>query len=297
MTENNIKNPTNSAKPVDSARPTPAKPTEGDGGPGKVAAARVMERLRKAKRMEGARPVISGREIEDPGEALERFERALEMVRHSLAEHGVQNIEDDVIFTQFAGNMVGESTAEGIEIDSIMLMHPAARLARVIAHEWAHQGGEIQNEGLVDYYVAAVLGSSDVELPTDYQQSVDNFEKFAIAFDEDNDRVRGAKKIYELYRDEKYEEIYSGYINKVKGTQLWDDQGKENIIKFFGMVFPELKYTDKGTYEVQPKVEQAKLTQRLDAEEGQKENTTQASDGGPDLVEELKNRVRDKKKY
>lgn len=280
-----------------SAADTPhasAKPTEGDGGDGKVGADRVVARLKKAMRAEGARPVISGRQIEDPEKALENFEKALEMVRHSLAEHGVQNIEDDIIFTQFAGDTVGEATAEGIEIDSIMLMHPAARIARVIAHEWAHQGGEIQNEGLVDYYVAAVLGDTDVELTEKYAQAVDNFEKFAIAFDKDNDRVRGAKKIYELYRDEKYEEIYNGYINKVKRTQLWDEQGEENIIKFFEMVFPELKYTDKGVYEVQPKVEQAKLAQRLDAEEEQKQDATRPSHGEHDVVEELKRRVRAK---
>ncbi len=208
----------------------------------KVTAERALKLLKAGVEGEDARgkakQEIAGEEIFDPERAYHNLEHALHVVKSYFGETMKVKL-DDVHFKKFHGNMVGESTAEGSFIDPIMLMHPAMRLAHVIAHETAHDKKRVLNEGLVEGYVHLWFGHDGAEHT--YEKSVGKFQEFAKRFDKKGDVKESTKRIYELYYSGHFEEIYEEYEkNHIAG--LATEAEKDQAFAFFREVFPELHY-------------------------------------------------------
>lgn len=183
--------------------------------------------------LEGRSGDVGGMEIHDPEKAAANLNRALGLVQSKLGDRVKINL-NDVHFRVLEGNIIGESKENGTYIDPIMLMHPVMRLVHVLAHELAHQENEIQNEALVEAFVESVFGESDLD--HDYEEGTRLFREFAEKFDANGDTDTGAKKIYELYAAEKYEEIYGQFMANVPEAQ------RDEAFSFFQKVFPELEY-------------------------------------------------------
>ena len=181
---------------------------------------------------------IAGQKIKNPETAYNNLEFALDKVKLHFNETLKIDL-NDIQFTQFKGNIVGESKESGTYIDPILLMHPAVRLAHVIAHELAHQNNSIQNEGLVESYVDQFFGNNGVE--HGYDEALVNFSKFAERFDSSIDAKTATSKIYELYYSEKFESIYKIYHENYVKT-LNSEEEKDEAFKLFQTVFPELEY-------------------------------------------------------
>ena len=181
---------------------------------------------------------IAGLKIQNPESAYKNLEFALDRVKVYFNETLKVDL-NDIKFMQFKGDIAGESKESGTYIDPILLMHPAVRLAHVIAHELAHQNNSIQNEGLVESYVDQFFGNDGVE--HGYDEAVVNFSKFAERFDSSIDAKTATSKIYELYYNEKFESIYKTYHeNYIKN--LNSEEEKDEAFKLFKTVFPELEY-------------------------------------------------------
>lgn len=183
--------------------------------------------------LEGGTGEVGGREIADREKAAANLNHALALVNSKLGGRVKINL-DDIHFKVLEGNIIGESTENGTFIDPIMLMHPVMRLVHVLAHELAHQENEIQNEALVEWFVESVFGESDLE--HGYEQGTELMREFAAQFDPNGDAESGVKKIYELYADEKFEEIYLQFIERAPQNEL------DEVFNFFQKVFPELEY-------------------------------------------------------
>lgn len=248
MTERNGQKP---EKPLGAAEKTSAK----------KAAADLTMATQAELNGEKKYVTIANLKIKCPREAANNFQAAINIV---VKYFGDLNINlDEMAFKKFVGNIVGESTKEGIEIDPIMLLHPAVRFAHVIAHELAHDKGKIQNELLVESYVRAVLGDdTGVEPAEAYVKAADGFVKFATDFSEEKNAVENTKKIYQLYYAGKYEEIYQKYksvmIAPHRGDAIASVKAETKALTFFQEIFPELKYTGTGKYNTKPLVETAK---------------------------------------
>lgn len=216
-----------------------AKPADAGGH---VVDAQKTVTAESALKLLKAKQEIAGEEIFDPERAYHNLEHALHMVKHYFGETMKVDV-DDVHFRKFHGNMVGESTAEGSFVDPIMLMHPAMRLAHVIAHETAHNKKQVLNEGLVEGYVNLWFGRDGAEHT--YEESVGKFQEFAKRFDKKGDVRESTKRIYELYYSGNFENIYEEYEkNYIAG--LATDAEKDQAFRFFREVFPELHYVGES---------------------------------------------------
>jgi hypothetical protein len=185
---------------------------------------------------------IGGEKVLDPKKAYETLQSALNHVSRYL------NFDkNDISFRKFSGSTVGEATAEGVEIDPIMLMHPVNRLAQVITHEFLHKKGGIENEGLVEAATVALLKASGLyseegglKMTKNYTFAVENFKKFIARVSEGEDENKVLLKVYDLYYSGKYNEIYRMYENKyLNGFPDEKDRAKEFL--FFKNVFPEFE--------------------------------------------------------
>ena len=186
---------------------------------------------------------IAGQEIKSPEKAYENLKFALGKVTNCLSNNDKFNIDpNDIYFKQLEGNAVGQSTEEKTLIDPILLLHPATRLAAVIVHELGHQNDQIQNEGLVEAFAESFFQSTGVE--HSYNVEVDNLKEFASLFDTNLSEENAIRKIYDLYYEGNYEEIYTTYL-KNHINNLDSDQKKDEAFTLFKTVFPELDYGER----------------------------------------------------
>lgn len=198
----------------------------------------------KAAEPESLPLVVAGVEIPDTNVALKNIEEAL-----SLLPECVKPKPDDVFFTSLPGNKVGESTAEGTKIDPIMLLHPAHRLAHVIAHETAHRNNTVPAEGLVEAWLRAigvVETGKDGEVKTTekYDKALALFYKFIENISEGRDKNAIIIEIYNLYYNGEYEKMFQMYNGML--DQGLSEKEKDNAVELFWDVFPELEYEDTG---------------------------------------------------
>lgn len=186
-----------------------------------------------------AAPLQLAGQTVDPERAYKNLEEALKVVKTYFG--GKLKIDlDDLQFQKFHGDMVGESTETATLVDPIMLMHPAMRLAHIIAHELAHDNKKILNEGLVESYVHLWFGEDGAEGV--YDAAVENFKEFAKRFDAGGDAKAGTEKAYELYYNGQFAKLYEGYEANYMNGLVSDDE-KDDAFEFFRKVFPELKYS------------------------------------------------------
>ena len=187
----------------------------------------------------GKRTLTLAGQTVDPEQAYKNLEEALKVVKSVFG--GKLKVDlSDLQFQKFHGDMVGESTETATLVDPIMLMHPAMRLAHVIAHELAHDNKKILNEGLVESYVHLWFGEDGAEGV--YDAAVENFKEFAKRFDAGGNAEAGTKRAYELYFSGQYEKLYEEYEeNYIKTRSSYEE---ENVaMSLFKTVFPELKYS------------------------------------------------------
>lgn len=185
---------------------------------------------------------IAGLTIEDTKGAAKNLEAALA----HLSRH-FQIDRDSIYFQKFSGNYVGESRESGTYIDPIMLMHPTARLVRVLSHELGHNNDQIQNEGLVDAYAKTVgMLGDDSEVTEVYEKALENFYSFIEKVRGNKSVEASVKEVYELYYSGKFEQIYELYEESYINTLPKDSQ--EEAFVFFNVVFPELEVKGDGQY-------------------------------------------------
>ncbi|OGJ42560.1 hypothetical protein A3B60_02105 [Candidatus Peregrinibacteria bacterium RIFCSPLOWO2_01_FULL_39_12] len=205
---------------------------------------------------------IAGEKISNPKEALAKLKEAFSLVKTYFKNHLVVGIDlDDIQFQKLGGDKAGESTGNATLLDPKLHRHPARVVAVVLAHELRHAHDSIQNEGLVQEAVDTVFKSEDIGHK--YGMMVADFRKFAGRFDRGGNVKRGSKKIYRLYAEEKFDEIFKIYEKNYVDKQKTEDK-KDAAFEFFKSVFPELDYSDEwgkdGDFGVK------KLPSRIEAE-------------------------------
>jgi hypothetical protein len=205
----------------------------------KVTLAKSLKALRSAE--SGEAVDVAKRKVGKPAEAYKKLEEALKYVKGYFGKTLKINL-DEISFKKFGGNQVGESTEEGAFVDPIMLLHPAIRLAHVIAHELAHDKKKILNEGLVESYVHAFFGEDGTNHT--YETATAKFEEFAKKCTNKGDDKETTKKLYELYYTGRFEKIYEMF-EKNHLSNLETNTEKDEAFKLFQEVFPELHYEAK----------------------------------------------------
>jgi|GEM_PF-1637553 len=214
----------------------------------------VFASLEKAtaikKEDESAEPlIIANVEIPDPKSTLKNLEEALDLLPAC-----VRPDPKDLFFKSLPGNAVGESTREGTNVDPIMLLHPARRLAHVIAHESAHKNLKVPNEGLVEVYLRAIGvvddGHADAAKTTPkYDKALAGFSDFLTRMAKGGNTDAIAKEVYNLYYKNDYGKIYEMYNRMHVNTLPPAEQ--DDAVEFFWEVFPELEYDRKGQTQAQ----------------------------------------------
>ncbi|MDP2643186.1 MAG: hypothetical protein Q8P62_05075 [Candidatus Peregrinibacteria bacterium] len=193
--------------------------------------------------------VIENVEIPDPAAAFKNLEEALKLLPTCVKPN-----LNDTYFKSFPGQKVGESTAEGAKIDPIMLLHPARRLAHVIAHETAHKKNTVPNEGLVEVYLRAIGlvedGEDGPKTTVKYDKALAGFSEFLKKMSKGENSKNIAVEVYNLYYKGEYGKIYEMY-NKMHVEKLSPAEQDEEV-KFFWEVFPELEYDKKAQTQHKP---------------------------------------------
>lgn len=206
---------------------------------------------------------IAGVKIEDNHMAVANMEAALA----ALSKH--YKIDKDRIFLQkFSGNLHGESRESGVYIDPANLMN-LSRLVYVMAHELSHKDSRLKEEAIVDAYArakVALMGFPvDTKLSDDYEEQMKRYEQFVKGVKKDNETVNEAAiRIYEMYDDGKYEEIYEIYFEKVMRGKKAKEQ--ENNFQFFKKIFTELDWEVDGRFHLE-RVAKIEEEQEVPAEE------------------------------
>ncbi len=201
----------------------------------------LVQAIKVLRGTEGEAVDVAKQRVGKPEEAYKKLQEALKHVKKYFGKVLKINL-DEISFKKFAGNRVGESTEAGAFIDPIMLLHPAIRLAHVIAHELAHNKKKIMNEGLVESYVHAFFGEDGTNHT--YEDATAKFEEFAEKCTNKGDAKETTKKMYEFYYTGRFEKIYEMFEkNYLSGLKT--DAEKDAAFKLFRVVFPELHYVAK----------------------------------------------------
>ncbi len=187
-------------------------------------------------------------------QAQDNLDKALALLRPHFPTVDTTKIK----FRKMSGNDVGKATAGGdVEIDPIMLLHPVARLAHVLAHELTHLDADTDSEGLVEGYLHRIgLTDDGGQLTEKYDKALEDFYKVAQVINPDINKA--TDEIYENYKNQRYEAIYNDFMeNGGDGDVFW-------------AVFPELYYDDDGETQARPLVEEdedplAGIADRVDA--------------------------------
>ena len=199
----------------------------------------VLEEAAKEPAAGKARVDIAG-EMVDPVKAYGNLKEALALVKSQFGSKFKVDLKS-VFFQSLPGDQVGESREGGEIIDPKMLMHPAARLAHVLAHELAHDRKLILNEALVESFVHLFFGDENPEEV--YALAMEKFEEFAAKFNKNGNAEAGTKGIFELYYKRDFEGIYQGF-SKNYIDKLGSEDEKDKAYELFTDVFPELDYTE-----------------------------------------------------
>lgn len=196
---------------------------------------------------EGHASDVAGYHLDDPERACANLNKALGLVRARMG-HIFTDIDlERIRFKVFSGNVVGESTEEGIDIHPKMLLHPAIRIAHVIAHELAHGGKNVEREDLVERAVQIFFGDSDLKHVCD--DKMGKLEELAAKFDEDGDVDRGIEAIHALYYRQDFDGLYAQY-HKNAIAPLKDKKTQEAAYDLYRDVFFELDYNESGQEEM-----------------------------------------------
>jgi hypothetical protein len=199
----------------------PEGPIEG----AKTSYSEIQQRLQSADT--GEKIKIGKMEV-DAKEMHRRMEIAL-----ATAKEHFQITPDDIYFKSFPGNIVGESSSEGIGIDPVMSLHPIARMIRLLIHELGHDWGRIQNEPLVDLFADALGYEEGGGASEKFEKTKVIFSQFIKTISDGRPAVEVIKEVYHLYYTDQFEKIY----------ELAEAHGQAD---FFWDVFPELKYQSEG---------------------------------------------------
>jgi len=214
---------------------------EAENTPVEEAQAVTFNKAVKALKDASGKTEVAQQRVANPEVAYAKLQEALKMVKSYFGKTLKINL-NEISFQKFGGNRVGESTEKGAFIDPVMLLHPAVRLAHVIAHELAHKKKSITNEGLVEGYVHAFFGEDGTNHT--YEESVVKFEEFSAKCANKISMEETTKKIYEHYYAGRFEKIYEMF-EKNYLKNLKTDAEKDEAFQLFREVFPELRYVSK----------------------------------------------------
>lgn len=198
----------------------------------------VLAKIHQAIK-EGATIVnVAGLDV-DAETAKQNFQSALKILQEKLHVN-----KNDLYFKQFEGETVGEAHEGKIEIDPIMLMHPAVRLAHVIAHEISHRGGAVDNDTVVEAFLQTLgfFENDGVTLSKKYTDALDKFPKFVDCVAGGETKKAVVEKLYKYYYTGEYEKIYELFEKNHLDT-LKTDAEKDAAFVLFQEVFPELEVT------------------------------------------------------
>lgn len=199
---------------------------------------------------------IADRTFKTPEEvkkARETFLQAIEMVKAHLSKFPHLKVElSKIKFQELADKIVGQSTAEGITLDPIMLLHPVTKLATVLFHEILHNNNQIPNEGLV--HTNTLFYMQNIDTPEKYNRATEQMKQFATIYDSNGDTMNGSMEIYKLYysassknKPQYYRVIFDRFMKRATSTRFFGigAKAKDAAKKFFQEVFPELQF-DEG---------------------------------------------------
>ncbi len=182
---------------------------------------------------------IDGLNFPNPLEVYYRMEGVLNQINTVLGADS-----NDLYFTKFEGNVVGQAENGRVKVDLIMLLHPRSRLAHVIGHEFAHAPDKMEgipNEGLVEAYLKAIgLADNEANKTERYDLALENFYEFVKRIKREKERDETVIEIYKLYYNDDYEGIFQLYKKRYIDELIGDNE-KQKAYEFFRTVFPELE--------------------------------------------------------
>ncbi len=228
----------------------------------KVVSARELLNLLSEYLLKDNEPIKIGQRTIDPQVAKNHLQQALGIVQEKFAAKFNLDL-NNLDFTIFSGDQVGESTSQGEFVDIIMLMHSALALSFVIAHELAHNKRLILEEGVIEALLDEFFPTAGVEETNPYIQAKKDFLEFAKVFNPEGNLSANIIKIFELFlkykgSDEVYDAIfdYPVFANYLKTLS---SQEQDEIFALFIKAFQCVNYLDDGAFVREiPSVEELK---------------------------------------
>lgn len=193
---------------------------------------------------------IAGEVINDPETAWKNFEKAVRLAKQKMKGFAEVNIEA-IGFRQMQGIEAGESVGNMVILDPKNLNQPMEILSMLIAHEFGHQFGEVENEGMNQALIEVLFDNTG--MPHTYRDKVAKFNQFAEIFDRgwfrNGNYKRGVIEIYKLFVAGEFAEIRETFIPKYvravrSERKMKKDEAKALAENFFSEVFPEIQEAD-----------------------------------------------------
>jgi hypothetical protein len=187
---------------------------------------------------------IDGFSIYSPKIVRKNLLQAIKLFKKALPRYIAVDL-DQIFIQNLEGKIAGKATAAGVTLSAKELLHPAARIAGILLHEYLHADNKIQNEGLVQAMTEVRIGAMDTT--EKYSTAVAKFEEFAEIYSKGRilSRVgntdKATTKIYDLYYkaldDPSYfKKMHKHFMPRAKKHFKSAEQAEA----FFHEVFPEI---------------------------------------------------------
>lgn len=179
----------------------------------------------------GEMTMVAGREI-DADKAAMTLDVAVDLVKQKCG-HLVDVDLNKVHFKILEGNIIGEAHETHVDIDPVLLLHPAARMASALAHELLHMNKAMSNEELVD--------AMSIHFFPDGFNTVYEGEKMIAFAKECNSDV---ETIYKMYYERDFDGIYAMHQLARAGTHP-SREDSQAALERFRAIFPELTFVEE----------------------------------------------------
>ena len=175
----------------------------------------------------GEKTMIGGREV-DAAKASEVLKTSIALVQQKCGDKVDMDLSK-IHFKTMDGNIIGEAHEAHVEVDPIVFMHPAARMASAIAHELLHQDKDMMQEDLLDAMTATFF-------PNGFETIYDAQEMISFAEECDSN----VETIYEMYYARDFDGIYAMHQLAKAGAHP-SPEDSQAALESFRKIFPELK--------------------------------------------------------
>jgi len=168
----------------------------------------------------------------DAQEVALKLQTAVDLVQAKCG-HLVDIDLSKIHFKVLEGNIIGEAHEDHVDLDPVLFMHPAARMASALGHELLHKNKAVSNEELIDA-LSVIYFPNGFNTVYEGQKIIDFAQQCGCE----------VEQIYRMYYERQFDQIYEMHQLAVAGPHP-SVEASQNALSTFRELFPELTFVEE----------------------------------------------------